>query len=144
MSKHPLNLAVRFALEVGAILTFGIWGFSLSELWTRYLLVILLPLGFALLWGIFAVPNDQYFQKFTTTVNGQTGGAPGDLLILRIAYSGSYRGAIIFGSTEGTNSHITVPGDIPVSQASSGRIMAVKPHDDTKIYNNVTDKTEYR
>jgi hypothetical protein len=58
MSKHPINLAVRFALEVGAILTFGIWGFSLSELWTRYLLVILLPLGFALLWGIFAVLND--------------------------------------------------------------------------------------
>ena len=58
MSKHPLNLAVRFALEVGAILTFGIWGLRFSELWIRYLLVILLPLIFALLWGIFAVPND--------------------------------------------------------------------------------------
>ena len=58
MSKHPLNLAVRFALEVGAILTFGIWGLRFSELWIRYFLVILLPLIFALLWGIFAVPND--------------------------------------------------------------------------------------
>ena len=58
MSKHPLNLTVRFVLEVGAILTFGTWGYRFSELWTRYLLVILLPLIFALLWGIFAVPND--------------------------------------------------------------------------------------
>ena len=58
MSKHPLNLAVRFALEVGAILTFGVWGLRFSELWIRYMLVILVPLIFALLWGIFAVPND--------------------------------------------------------------------------------------
>jgi len=58
MSKHPLNLAVRFALEVGAILTFGIWGFRSSESWTRILLAIGLPLLFALLWGVFAVRND--------------------------------------------------------------------------------------
>jgi hypothetical protein len=58
MSKHPLNLAIRFILEVIAIITFGIWGFGLSDSWSRILLAILFPLVFALLWGVFAVPND--------------------------------------------------------------------------------------
>ena len=84
MSKHPLNLAVRFALEVVAILTFGIWGFSLSELWIRYLLVILLPLGFAVLWGIFAVPNDPSRSGKTVVLT------PGPIrLILELVLFGS-------------------------------------------------------
>ena len=58
MSKNPVNLAIRFILEVGAILTFGIWGFQVSDKWTQYLFVILLPLTFALIWGVFAVKND--------------------------------------------------------------------------------------
>ena len=58
MSKHPVNLALRFILEVIAIISFGIWGFGLSDSWPRFLLAILLPLVFALLWGIFAVQND--------------------------------------------------------------------------------------
>jgi hypothetical protein len=58
MSKHPLNLAIRFILEVIAIMTFGIWGFGLSDSWSRILLAILFPLVFVLLWGVFAVQND--------------------------------------------------------------------------------------
>lgn len=58
MSKHSLNLAIRFVLEVGAIITFGYWGYSQSDSWSRFLLVITLPVLFALLWGVFAVPND--------------------------------------------------------------------------------------
>ena len=58
MSKHPLNLAIRFGLEIGAILSFGIWGFRQADDWLRYLLAILLPLLFALLWGVFAVSGD--------------------------------------------------------------------------------------
>jgi hypothetical protein len=57
-SRHPLNGAVRFLLELGAITTYAIWGYNLSESGTRILLAILLPLSFALLWGIFAVRND--------------------------------------------------------------------------------------
>ncbi len=58
MSKHPVNLIIRFLLELTAIVAFGIWGFHLSDSWSRFLLAILAPLFFAALWGIFAVPGD--------------------------------------------------------------------------------------
>ena len=58
MSKHPVNLAIRFVLEVGAIISFGIWGLRLTDHWVAYILVIILPLLFASLWGVFAVPGD--------------------------------------------------------------------------------------
>ena len=58
MSKHPLNSAVRLLLELTAIVSFGIWGYHQSETGIRILLAILLPLGFALLWGVFAVKDD--------------------------------------------------------------------------------------
>lgn len=58
MSKHPINLAIRFALEVVAIVSYGIWGYGLTDAWPRILLAVLLPLMFAVLWGVFAVPND--------------------------------------------------------------------------------------
>ncbi len=58
MSKNPLNLAIRFLLELSAIGAFGIWGHSLSEGGARFLPAFLFPLLFALLWGVFAVRND--------------------------------------------------------------------------------------
>jgi len=58
MSIHPLNSAVRLLLEITAIVTFGIWGYHQSETGVRILLAILLPLGFAVLWGVFAVRDD--------------------------------------------------------------------------------------
>ncbi len=58
MSKHPLNDAVRFLLELSAIVTFGVWGFHQSDTSLKIVLAILMPLGFALLWGVFAVKND--------------------------------------------------------------------------------------
>jgi len=58
VSKHPVNGAVRFLLELGAITTYAIWGYNQSDTAMRILLAIMLPLGFALLWGIFAVRND--------------------------------------------------------------------------------------
>jgi hypothetical protein len=58
MSIHPLNSAVRLLLEITALVTFGIWGYHQSETWIRILLAILLPLGFAVLWGVFAVKDD--------------------------------------------------------------------------------------
>jgi len=58
MSTHPINHAVRFLLELVAIVTFGIWGYHQSETGTKILLAILLPLGFAALWGVFAVRDD--------------------------------------------------------------------------------------
>jgi hypothetical protein len=58
MSKHPVNLAVRFMLEVLGLSTFGVWGYQQSDIWTRILLAIILPLGYAVLWGVFAVKDD--------------------------------------------------------------------------------------
>ena len=58
MSKHPVNLAIRFALEVMAIVTFGIWGYRASDGLPGWILAILLPLVFAGLWGVFAVRDD--------------------------------------------------------------------------------------
>ena len=58
MGKHPLNLALRFLLELAAIFTYGLWGYRVSEGASGILFAILLPLVFALLWGIFAVPQD--------------------------------------------------------------------------------------
>ena len=58
MSKHPVNLAIRFALEVMAIAAFGIWGYRASDALPGWILAILLPLVFAGLWGVFAVRDD--------------------------------------------------------------------------------------
>jgi len=58
MSKHPLNLAFRFLLELSAVIVFGIWGYSLAEGGFRIVLTILFPLLFAFLWGVFAVRDD--------------------------------------------------------------------------------------
>jgi hypothetical protein len=56
--KHPVNSVVRFFLELIAIATFGIWGYHQSDTSLKTLWAILLPLGFALLWGVFAVKDD--------------------------------------------------------------------------------------
>ncbi|MCK5694837.1 MAG: YrdB family protein, partial [Bacteroidales bacterium] len=58
MSKHPLNSAVRLLLEIAALVSFGIWGYHQSDTSLRILLAILMPLGFAVVWGVFAVKDD--------------------------------------------------------------------------------------
>ena len=57
-SSHPINLALRFLLELAAIFIFGYWGYSLGVDVTRIILAILFPLLFATLWGVFAVTGD--------------------------------------------------------------------------------------
>lgn len=58
MGSHPLNLAFRFLLEILALISFGLWGWKLTESGWRYVLVLLVPIIFALAWGIFNVPDD--------------------------------------------------------------------------------------
>ena len=57
-STHPINLALRFLLELAAIFAFGYWGHSLGVDGMQILLAILFPLLFAVLWGVFAVRGD--------------------------------------------------------------------------------------
>ncbi len=58
MGKHPLNSALRFLLEMVAIISFGYWGYLQTDLWWRILLAAGLPILFAGIWGVFAVPGD--------------------------------------------------------------------------------------
>lgn len=58
MSQNPLNLAVRFLLELVALYAIGRWGWVDHEGALRYLLVIGLPLAAAAIWGTFRVPAD--------------------------------------------------------------------------------------
>ena len=58
MGSHPVNLILRFLLEIMALMSLGIWGFEQSESWFRLVLAFGLPVILAVIWGIFAVPND--------------------------------------------------------------------------------------
>jgi len=58
MSKNPINLALRFLLELTAIITFGAWGYSLSEGGLRFIYALFFVIVFAALWGVFAVKGD--------------------------------------------------------------------------------------
>ena len=58
MGSHPLNLAVRFVLEIAALVAIGYWGWTQHDGFVRYLLAIGGPLLAAILWATFAVPDD--------------------------------------------------------------------------------------
>ncbi|WP_278262609.1 YrdB family protein [Nocardia sp. AG03] len=58
MSLNPVLLFVRFALELIAIASFGVYGWLAFESPWRYLLVVVLPIAAATLWGVFALPDD--------------------------------------------------------------------------------------
>jgi len=66
MGSHPLNLALRFLLELSALLSLGLWGFRQSDSWFRFVLAIGIPILAAIAWGTFAVPDDP----------SRSGGAP--------------------------------------------------------------------
>jgi len=58
MASHPLNLGVRFLLELAALAAYAYWGWAAHEGIWRWVLGIGLPLLAAALWGTFRVPND--------------------------------------------------------------------------------------
>jgi hypothetical protein len=60
MSQHPVNLAVRFLLELAALFALGRWGWYQSDKFViRWALAIGVPLVAAVAWGTFAVPGDR-------------------------------------------------------------------------------------
>jgi hypothetical protein len=59
MGSHPINLTLRFLLEIAALLAMGVWGWWQSEHWWRYIVAIGVPLLAAIIWGVFAVPGDR-------------------------------------------------------------------------------------
>ncbi len=58
MNTNPVNLAVRFLLEIAMLIALGLWGWDLTETWIRYITAVGLPLIAVVLWGIFRIPND--------------------------------------------------------------------------------------
>lgn len=58
MSLNPVMLGVRFLLELTAVVSFGILGWRAFDSPWRFLLVVILPVAVAALWGTFAVPGD--------------------------------------------------------------------------------------
>lgn len=58
MSKHPVNLALRFILELAALVSYALWGAGLTEGSFKIFTAILFPVLFAMIWGVFAVRND--------------------------------------------------------------------------------------
>lgn len=59
MGNHPLNLTVRFLLELMIFFALGYWAWHTQTGWLQYFLVIALPLVAAAVWGIFRVPADH-------------------------------------------------------------------------------------
>jgi hypothetical protein len=58
MANHPLNLSLRFFLELAALFSLGYWGWTQQQGLIRILLTIGIPLIAAILWGVFRVPGD--------------------------------------------------------------------------------------
>ncbi|MEN2284435.1 YrdB family protein [Algoriphagus sp. SE2] len=68
MGSHPINLIVRFLLEMIALISIGAWGWNKTDGINRYILAIGLPLLMAVIWGVFAVPNDPSRSGQTVVV----------------------------------------------------------------------------
>jgi hypothetical protein len=58
LSKHPINLGIRFLLELAALAAMAVWGWQKGEDWLRYVFAIGIPLAAAIIWGTFRVPKD--------------------------------------------------------------------------------------
>ncbi|MEZ5069516.1 MAG: YrdB family protein [Bacteroidales bacterium] len=56
----PFQAALRFVLEILSLTVYALWGYdSVAEPGTKaVLLALALPVAFATLWGVFAVPDD--------------------------------------------------------------------------------------
>lgn len=58
MAENPVNLAVRFLLELAALAAMAYWGWSQHSGPLRFLFAIGVPVLAAILWFGFAVPED--------------------------------------------------------------------------------------
>ena len=58
MGSHPVNLALRFLLELAAWASMAYWGWTQHQGAPRFVWGIGLPLAAMAVWGIFRVPGD--------------------------------------------------------------------------------------
>jgi len=57
MAKNPINLAVRFVLELAAWASFGYWGWTQHEGVVRWILAIGMPVIVMINWATFREPG---------------------------------------------------------------------------------------
>ena len=58
MSAHPINLGLRFLLELANWAAMGYWGWSQHQGLGRFVWGVGLPVLAMAVWGVFRVPND--------------------------------------------------------------------------------------
>lgn len=58
MNDNPINLALRFVLELVALYSYAYWAWITQSGWLRAVLVIALPVAAAVVWGTFRVDGD--------------------------------------------------------------------------------------
>ena len=58
MSSNPINLLVRFLLEISTLVAMGMWGWQKGDGFMQFMYGIGVPLIAATLWGGFRFPND--------------------------------------------------------------------------------------
>ena len=58
MGTNPINLGLRLVLEIAGLISLGWWGWNQADGVLRYVLALGVPLGAAVIWGTFAVPDD--------------------------------------------------------------------------------------
>ena len=75
MNTHPLNLTLRFLLEIAMLIILADWGWHLTPGWPRYPAAIGFPVLAAALWGIFRIPNDP--KAAPVPIPGGAGGGRG-------------------------------------------------------------------
>ena len=58
MGSNPINLAIRFLLEILGLMAMGFWAWNQTDGWLRFVLAIGVPVAFAIIWATLAVPDD--------------------------------------------------------------------------------------
>jgi hypothetical protein len=58
VGSHPINLGLRFILELAALAAMAWWGWRLGAGSWRFVLAAAIPIAAAVLWGVTAVPDD--------------------------------------------------------------------------------------
>jgi hypothetical protein len=99
MSQHPLNLALRFTLELTILYAYGYWGWTQHAGVWRLVWGIGLPLVAAAIWGTFRAPYDhgKGLMEVPGPVRLLTEWAMFALAVALLAAAGRYATASIVG-----------------------------------------------
>ena len=58
INVNSINLGVRFLLKCTSLITLGVWAYVQGEGLLKWVLALAVPILSAVIWGVFAVPDD--------------------------------------------------------------------------------------